>query len=423
MPTAIGCYENGAITSYEGNAICLSDLCLNNLIDVYNTKPIPGLDALVGQEIPVSRQQAMFLPFLAPLFIALIGLLVLFFPKCAPCLTCCTMCSAPCFFIFVGGLFFPLVILTGDICANMEPIAVTAIDGIEPGICGMVPNSAVNADGFCELAVDTDFFTWTFELDASELFSSLTVTCSGSSTANTVDREPTEPVAQLWQALEENSGGVVNAQIEKAVNEQLPTLIPFKLRQPLVDVIYGTADDLEDDVRLVARATSVAVSCESISAIYLGIKDTLCCDLFGALYWWAASFYLMGFTILCCGLPASLLAKSRLTNTKITKVMKDQAQRANQNLQQFRENGGFSGSFRGGFIRPGAAPVVAEAVMVEDNQTMTNSGMSDPYMNGSYPANADETYGAKTDAQVAPAGPAAGQAVAYYPEDENSKYI
>lgn len=337
-PTLFGCYSEteGTIENYESGGACFTDNCLNNFIDVFNTKPIPGLNTVVGVDVPVSRETAMFLPFLAPLIIIMISLLVLFVPKCGPLLTCCTLCSSACLFIFVGGLSWPLIMIVGDVCANVESVSATAIDAIEPAICPLLAEgSSINSNDFCEVNLVTPVITWTFELDASELFRSLTVTCEGRSLANTDDGVAVEPLEQLWVKLEEQATTIADEQLNLILSEQAGDL---NLRERLLDSLLESVPDLSDDIRILAVRLADAVGCESVSLAYLGFKDTMCCDLFGSFYWWGAAFYLMAFTMLCCGCPAGALAHSRLRGTKITEIAKLQVAQTRNQVQQFRED-------------------------------------------------------------------------------------
>lgn len=53
------------------------------------------------------------------------------------------------------------------------------------------------------------------------------------------------------------------------------------------------------------------VGCSQLNAAANAYKESFCCDVGGALYWWIASWYLLAFVICLCGWPASLLGYKR----------------------------------------------------------------------------------------------------------------
>ena len=349
-PMVFGYYENGQVLEYTGGAVCFTDLCIDNTIDVYNGQPFPGLpgqppEALIGFAPPVSREAAMFLPFLAPFFVIVIGLLVVCFPKCGMCLSVCTLCVMPFFFIFVGALFFPLVIAVADVCAVTEIAGAQAVGNMEPMICALLPNATMteNEGGYCKVAVAfPPVLDWTVELDMNELMLSYLLNCEGLSAANTADGVPVEPVAAVWGSLSDVAAEMVANQLSN-INGSLP--LPFTIRPAALDALLASEPDLTDDIQTLAAGLGRALGCGPVSQAYLGFKNALCCDMVSALYWWAASFYLMAFTMLCCGCPAGAIAHKRLANSKLSAVAQDRFQQGREYAQQSFRN--FRGSFTG----------------------------------------------------------------------------
>lgn len=114
--------------SWSGDRMCLTDSCIVNFIDDINTKPLKlslGGSGSAAMTLPLSREMLMFLPFLIPLVIALLGCcgaVGLCGKRWQRCPTCCSafwMCMVlPWLFIFAGALFFPFIMFASDGCRS-----------------------------------------------------------------------------------------------------------------------------------------------------------------------------------------------------------------------------------------------------------------------------------------------------------------
>lgn len=123
-------FTDSAGATWSGDRMCLTDSCIVNFIDDINTKPlqlslIGGSSGSGATTLPLSREMLMFLPFLIPLAIALLGCcgaVGLCGKRWQRCPTCCSafwMCMVlPWLFIFAGALFFPFIMFASDGCRS-----------------------------------------------------------------------------------------------------------------------------------------------------------------------------------------------------------------------------------------------------------------------------------------------------------------
>jgi len=56
---------------------------------------------------------------------------------------------------------------------------------------------------------------------------------------------------------------------------------------------------------------SNSIGCHNLNGVYSGVKNALCCDTVGAVYWVIASWYLIAWAFIFCGCWASLFGRKR----------------------------------------------------------------------------------------------------------------
>ncbi len=53
-------------------------------------------------------------------------------------------------------------------------------------------------------------------------------------------------------------------------------------------------------------------SCSSAHDIFIEIKDAMCCEIVTPLWWYVSAWYLIAWSMLCCGLPAGCFGRKRI---------------------------------------------------------------------------------------------------------------
>lgn len=315
-PTALGFIEDGRLVDYPGSVKCITDECLRNSIAFYNDESLENvLPEDAGIPMPLSRTQATALPFIIPAFVLIIAFATFFLPTCGYVLACCSVCITPWLFFLIGSLVFPLLIMTADVCASAETVAIAAFAELAPVVCEQV-SGTLTPDNFCLFNISVPPLEQEVELDAPELVRSVLASCSGSSTANLADgAAASEPVEALLLSFGVEAALIVETQLAKVLDELLPD-VGLVLRPLLRSDVEGASSLLQADIVDFSANINDALGCEKISAAYLGFKDAFCCDFAQAFYWSFASWYLVAFALLFCGLPVGCFAATRLRNLK-----------------------------------------------------------------------------------------------------------
>ena len=296
--------------AYPNGALCITSKCLDNSIDWANSAP---LSEVSGGMLPVglSREQVIGIPYLIPLAILICATIsTLLFCRTSQagwwssCLATCTcygaFCCMPIIFIIVG-MAFPLVIVSGDICYSAENVGYNVLSQQGDQMCRSITGTgtAVNC-----------VIPWTFRnvtrnttVDILGTFASLVAPgCNPNSGA----------IYNAFEQAKDAFGDMPSILIANFINNNTnATNLPINFRWPVKQIFVDAAADLSIHTRTFATGLQQALSCSQLYKIYASFKGAVCCDVVSAFYWALGSWYLIAWTLLCCGCCAGLLGRKR----------------------------------------------------------------------------------------------------------------
>jgi len=309
---------------YPNDMICLMSSCIKYEIEYWNNQPInklfkeaPG-SGLPVIPIPMSRTQLVSLPFLWPFFCALFGLIsaVLFFEGssanffsslCASCSACMMFCSMPLIFLFAGS-FFPFVMFGGDACLGVENVGYQVLTQRQDTICDAFGGTGTAKNCTFEVyngtsssnSTSTSFPELTFNLNVPAVYSALLGGCNPNQ----------DPLSPAFTSLSDSLQSFIPTKVDNYLNDTDGTGV--EVQPPIKDLIRGfavnaslTAAQFIDDLH------AQVVGCDDLHKVYAAAKDAFCCDVLSAIYWMVASWYLIAWSMLCCGCGAAVMGRKR----------------------------------------------------------------------------------------------------------------
>ncbi len=301
--------KNGRLWDEDRRCITLS--CINNQIDEWNKGPLTD-SADFSELLPlaISRESATFLPYLIPLFMALVAALPLCiwkgakwqrWPMCAS--TWCIAACTPIIFAVIGGLLFPLIIAGHDVCRGGANAAHTAASAYPEGFCVNVVGGSYNASTqLCEISALGD--SNPVEVDVAGTIGAVLGDCSRFDSVLDQVYDSLRDTARDTP-IDETDGFIADSQgSDGAVRPQLAS-----------DLRAGAGNASVVAVEFVSQLEA-ALGCTALNDRGVApFKEAMCCGVMDSFYWLVASWYLIGFTMCLCGWPASLLGYKRLPNT------------------------------------------------------------------------------------------------------------
>jgi hypothetical protein len=85
------------------------------------------------------------------------------------------------------------------------------------------------------------------------------------------------------------------------------------LRQNIKDIVYNAANSTGNSVAdFVDGLSTDVIACSSINSIFTEVKDAMCCNVITPLWWYVSAWYLVGWAMLCCGIPVGCYGRKRL---------------------------------------------------------------------------------------------------------------
>jgi len=300
--------KNG--NGYPGGALCITTQCMDNSIDWVNSA---SLSEVSGGMLPVnlSREQVIGLPYLVPLAILICATLsTLLFCRTSQIawwsssLACCTcygaFCCMPIIFIIVG-MAFPLVIVSGDICYSAENVGYNVLSQQGDQMCQMM--TGVGTATHCSIP-------WTFR----NVTRNATVDILGTY-ASLVAPGCNPNAGAIYDGFEQAKDAFADMPsilIANFINNNTnSTSLPINFRWPVKKIFVDAAADLAVHTRAFGTGLQRALSCQQLYKIYSSFKGAVCCDVISAFYWALGSWYLIAWTLLCCGCCAGLLGRKR----------------------------------------------------------------------------------------------------------------
>eukprot|EP00808_Paulinella_micropora_P018961 g74975.t1 len=147
----------------------------------------------------------------------------------------------------------------------------------------------------------------TTNTSGSSMMPSLTLTIDMLETYKQVLGECTadDPIKPLFNSIAASTEDFLPGLVDEKVKNQK------MLRQPLKDVVLDGSEGLTNSTVTFINDLSENIDCGSLNTIYLSFKGALCCESLSAIYWMIASWYLIGWSFLCCGCWAGFLGRKR----------------------------------------------------------------------------------------------------------------
>jgi hypothetical protein len=308
--------------TYPAGASCVTAACLTATSDAVNTQALSTLTtvgpAFPSLPVPLSREQIFLVPWVFPILALLFGLWALIAPfacccrdgswrKCpASCMVGAIICQLPCLFLFTA-LLFPLALVTTDFCASGPNVAVNYVASAGDGLCGFASGEGTAAA--C---------TFSFGLP-SPVKDNVTATINIPSLVRGLLDDGCvatgDPLTPTVVRLAQQARSIPTEAAGDILNSSSSLLGSMTLRQrprALVTDTAANAGAALSNFLLAFHATPAPANCKTIHSVYGELRDSMCCNVVGPLWWYISAWTLMAWAMLCCGLPAGCLARKRL---------------------------------------------------------------------------------------------------------------
>lgn len=347
---------DAAGSKYSGDRLCVQDSCIAAEADYVSVATIPDvvasfdvtLSSGVQQGLNLSIVSLVNLVWLFPAVVLALGLWALlgrWACCCAEarrprwekagygCMTGCIMCQLPICFV-IAGLLFPLVMVTGDVCASGRNIAasivadLTSSTAATAGLCALAPSSGSGSSiavstgalqpGVCAVSARADLpsgaalqIAGSINIPAS--LSAVLGNGAGASTSCTVNAAGLS--SSPWDGL---VASAVSAIRTAPYGELMHFIGPGSSlpARPALLAVAATATNATANViaDAVAGFASDVFSCGTLSTAVQASSDAVCCHMVTPLYWFASCLFLIAWGYCCCGLPAGILGRKRLVS-------------------------------------------------------------------------------------------------------------
>lgn len=206
----------------------------------------------------------------------------------------------PIIFIIVG-MAFPLVIVSGDICYSAENVGYNILTQQGNQMCQMM--TGVGSATNCAIPWTFRNVTRNTTVDILGTYASLVAPgCNPNSGA----------IYQGFEQAKDAFADMPSILIANFINNNTNSSgLPINFRWPVKQIFVDAAADLSIHTRAFGTGLQQALSCSQLYKIYSSFKGAVCCDVISAFYWALGSWYLIAWTLLCCGCCAGLLGRKR----------------------------------------------------------------------------------------------------------------
>jgi len=221
---------------------------------------------------------------------------------CANITACMIFCQMPGIFLF-AGVFFVLPLALGDFCFGIENVGGQLINRMGDNICVAAGNTFnVQMHGnaqACTFNVSTGGYDIPFSVSIPNAYKALFGAC---------DAFPVDPLRSLYDSAAQRVRTIPYERLGDVVNGTNPS---FQIRSGAMNAITNIANNAGDNLVSLVYDVSQSVGCQNLNGVYTSVKNAMCCDTVGAVYWVIASWYLIGWAFILCGCWASLLGRKR----------------------------------------------------------------------------------------------------------------
>ena len=314
--------SNSAGVRYPNGKYCVTTACITNTINKLNSAPMsslqstfPGYVPTQVEQVDASREQLLLGLWVFPVIAILLGVWALFSKCCCRKPTwqklpssfaaACMICQLPCIFI-LSGIVFPVLLFTGDTCASGLNVGSNYILSY-PSICsafggtGDVSSCTVTAT-FPLHHGDQNFTFWFNPLGDYENL--VTNKCE--------DRDP------LVDAFKTTLSQLRDEPFQEFDYYLDGWLVRnnYTLNGDLMDVAYSAVNSTTAHVfDFFTTEVGLLGSCAAVSNMINSVKEMPCCTLLTPLYFYVTCWYIMGWLMCCCGIPAACLGRKRFPST------------------------------------------------------------------------------------------------------------
>lgn len=341
-PLASGVLAGTDGLRYSGDRICVTDACIAT-----TAKALLGTQQLA---VTVPDLLGITLPSPAPGFlhispVALLNMVWLFpamvvvcggfaaasrlrclcrkkprWEKCCfGCMTGGICCQLPACFL-LAAMLFPAAMLAGDACASgrnvlySAALQLTATTASTSVLCDLLPGDVATAISAGTCVIDAsvtlpsgDPIRFSGVLSVPAVAAALIGSpgnCGGSG-------GPWEPFAQsALTTLRTAPSSQLSYYLGSAGS--VATLRP-NLLNVLSTGVNGSAGAAADALESLLIRAGGALTCDALSRVVQGTADSACCNTVPPLYWLSSAVFLIAWAYCCCGLPAGILGRKRLT--------------------------------------------------------------------------------------------------------------
>ena len=292
--------------SYPSSAVCLTQACLDNTVDYYTNTGLQTLTSGVVP-IPVTVPHLNGLLFLMPAFIGGLALLALGLWRSykwaswvASVVAALILVFLPLIFMF-AMLLFPLVIVQGDVCYGGVNLGYSMLQQQQDTVCTQIGGTGT-ADN-CVMYVD-DF---SIILNLPELYRDI---LGGQCSDDDVD----DAVLAMFNSLRASADTWPGEKLDAAVTAFNNDTGGVQLQAGLSTLLQQAAADTSAHLDAFITSLAAGISCESLHSNWQAMHSSFCCSVTTSLYWFCGCWFLIGLTMLGCGVPAAVCGRKRLAD-------------------------------------------------------------------------------------------------------------
>jgi hypothetical protein len=309
---------------YNDSGVCLADSCCAATSNGFNKGSLsdtlsPILPIDIPADIPMSRENlfiAVWIPVLVSMILGVISLCCTAFQhtydKRIPCarapaclMASCMMCHLPCVLIFTAFLF-PLMIVITDVCATGANLGSEYMLAMGSEFCEYTANGegTVTKCLYTHDLPDKYGTNLTAELNLVGLYRGVF--------ADDCSYSDSDPFVVLFDSLADSIRTLPLSAMEATVphghKEGSSSSFQLTVRPPLYNILTNTSDAAGEVIsNFLKYEGREAFTCEKMSTAFSDVTDVFCIDIISSLYWYIGAWYICGFVMCCCGVPAACL--------------------------------------------------------------------------------------------------------------------
>lgn len=362
-PKALGVTVNSDGYQYEeggDRAYCLTTECFSYTQGTFSTVPMgevmdevnpPKLnDTTVTTDddnsysyMSMTREEIMLYLWAPIVFLLLFGTFTLILGFYPDGWTGFCQKSCNCFFLTCGcfqlpiilmstAIFFLFIMVTDDLCHSGSNMGSTYLTEFGDEYCSQTLGGTGTLDA-CKM---------NFSLPESSFGENENITLS----VNVLDMysglfqndcsAPVDPFANVLQQLADQVKELPMKAKVVALDDA-----DMDFRPQVVSIFNNTAENVGTLLYELTENAQTVVDCETVTLVYENFSDSLCGSMVGPLFWWIGCWYLCGWVLCCCALPASmstLIHEKKVEEEDAESVHTDEVEAALEEDQEDQES-------------------------------------------------------------------------------------